>query len=243
MTPTTRLYLTDDHRLEAEAAVVAVTPDALACDRSCVYPGGGGQPPDHGWVEIGDGEALVITGARADADAVIWHVTAPPPARDLVGRTVRLRVDAARRLALTRYHTVLHVLNTLTRRDYGGWITGVQIGVDYSRIDFKLEGLSPALCAELETKVNGVLADDRPLRSYTIPEAEFRARDDLRRTLEAEPPVVDGRVRIVEIAGFDAQACGGTHVPTTAALGRFTITRTENKGRINKRLYVTLTQP
>ena len=95
----------------------------------------------------------------------------------------------------------------------------------------------------METKVNGVLADDRPLRSYTIPEAEFRARDDLRRTLEAEPPVVDGRVRIVEIAGFDAQACGGTHVPTTAALGRFTITRTENKGRINKRLYVTLTQP
>jgi misacylated tRNA(Ala) deacylase len=240
MIPTTRLYLTDDHLLEHDAAVVAVTPDGLACDRSCVYPGGGGQPPDHGWIDVGGG-TLAITGARADANGVVWHVTASPPAPDLAGRTVRLRVDAARRLALTRYHTVLHVLNTLALRDYGGIITGVQIGVDYSRIDFKLEALSPALCAELETKVNAVLAGDHALRSYTIPAAEFRARDDLRRTLEAEPPVVDGRVRVVEIAGFDAQACGGTHVPTTAALGRFTITRTENKGRINKRLYVTLT--
>jgi len=243
MSPTTRLYLTDDHLLEHDAVVVAVTPDALACDRSCVYPGGGGQPPDHGWIEVGGAEPLAITGARADAGGVVWHVTAPPPVPELVGRTVRLRVDATRRLALTRYHTVLHVLNTLALRDYGGWITGVQIGVDYSRIDFKLEALSPALCAELETKVNAVLAGHRALRAYTIPEPEFRARDDLRRTLEAEPPVVDGRVRIVEIAGFDAQACGGTHVHTTADLGRFTITRTENKGRINTRLYVTLTLP
>jgi misacylated tRNA(Ala) deacylase len=222
---------------------VAVVGDALACDRTCFYPGGGGQPPDQGEAGLDSGEVLAIVGARVDADGVVWHVSRPAPASGLVGRTVRLSVDRDRRLALTRYHTVLHVLNTVALRAYGGWITGVQIGVDYSRIDFKLEALSPALCAELETKVNAVLAGHRALRAYTIPEPEFRARDDLRRTLEAEPPVVDGRVRIVEIAGFDAQACGGTHVHTTADLGRFTITRTENKGRINKRLYVTLTLP
>ena len=46
--------------------------------------------------------------------------------------------------------------------------------------------------------------------------------------------------RIVEIQGFDAQACGGTHVSTTSEIGRFSIFRTENKGRQNKRLYVRL---
>jgi misacylated tRNA(Ala) deacylase len=55
--------------------------------------------------------------------------------------------------------------------------------------------------------------------------------------------VVDGRVRVVEIQGFDAQACGGTHVSATGELGRLSIFRTENKGRINKRLYVRLEQP
>ena len=52
--------------------------------------------------------------------------------------------------------------------------------------------------------------------------------------------MVNGRVRVVEIAGFDAQACGGTHVSRTSQLGRLSIYRTENKGKINKRLYVKL---
>jgi misacylated tRNA(Ala) deacylase len=125
-------------------------------------------------------------------------------------------------------------------RDYDGWITGVQIGTDYSRIDFKLEGFSAALCADLENKVNAVLDANRALRAYYVTEEEFRGRVDLLRTLEARPPVVNGQVRVVEIQGFDAQACGGTHVGTTAEVGRFSIFRTENKGKINKRLYVRL---
>ncbi len=63
------------------------------------------------------------------------------------------------------------------------------------------------------------------------------------RTLEAKPAVSNGRVRVVEIEGFDAQACGGTHVESTVELGRFAIVRTENKGKINKRLYVRLDDP
>ena len=139
-----------------------------------------------------------------------------------------------------RYHTVLHVLNTIALRDYGGWITGVQIAADYSRIDFKLEGFSAALCAELERKVNAVLEDGHAVTSYYLPEAEFRKRGDLLRTLEAKPPVSQGQVRVVEIQGFDAQACGGTHVSATSEVGRFSIFRTENKGKLNKRLYVRL---
>ncbi len=141
-----------------------------------------------------------------------------------------------------RYHTVLHVLNTIARKDYGGWITGVQIGADYSRIDFKIEGFSAAMCSELEQKVNAVLNRNHAVKSYFILEEEFRKRDDLLRTLEVKPTVSHGQVRVVEIQGFDAQACGGTHVSTTSEVGRFSVFRTENKGKINKRLYVRLDQ-
>src|SRR5206468_10036582 len=113
-------------------------------------------------------------------------------------------VNKGRRLALTREHPVLDVRNTVALRDYGGWIAGVQIGVDQSRLDFKLDALSAALCAELEGKVNAVVARGHAVTAYYVSEEEFRARDDLRRTLEAKPPVSNGRVRAVEIEGFDA---------------------------------------
>ena len=141
-----------------------------------------------------------------------------------------------------RYHTVLHILNTIALRDYQGWITGVQIGVDYSRIDFKLENYSAAVCAELEQKVNAVIAANHTIKSYAIKEDEFHRREDLLRTLEVKPPISHGLVRVVEIEGFDAQACGGTHIHSTSESGRFSIFRTENKGRINKRLYLRLEQ-
>src|SRR5262245_48391262 len=237
---TRRLYSEDDHCLAADAVVVAVGADAVAFDQTCFYPGGGGQPPDTGRATLGNGAVLDIVSVRADADDIVWHVCKTPPPPDILGQLARLVVDPERRSALTRYHTVLHVLNTIALRDYGGWITGVQIGVDYSRIDFKLENFSAALCAELEQKVNAVLAGNHALKSYYVSEEEFRRRDDLLRTLEARPPVSGGQVRVVEIDGFDAQACGGTHVSSTAEVGRFSIFRTENKGRINKRLYVRL---
>jgi misacylated tRNA(Ala) deacylase len=238
---TKRLYLEDDHCFEAEAKVVAIHDNSIAFDQTCFYPGGGGQPPDEGSVTLQNGEILEITSAHADPDGIIWHVAKSAPPSNLIGQPVKLMLNKERRLALMRYHTVLHVLNTVALRDYGGWITGVQIGADYSRIDFKIEGFSAAMCSELEKKVNDVLSENHDVKAYFIPEEEFRTREDLLRTLEVKPPVSHGRVRVVEIHGFDAQACGGTHVSTTLEVGKFSVFRTENKGKINKRLYVRLT--
>ena len=239
---TRRLYLQDDHCFEADASVIAVRENSIAFDQTCFYPGGGGQPPDEGSVRLKSGEMLEIVSAHADPGEIIWHDTKSPPPANILGQAARLIVNRERRLVLMRYHTVLHVLNTIALRDYGGWITGVQIGVDYSRIDFKIEGFSAALCSELERKVNTVLEENHALKSDYLPEEEFRKREDLLRTLEAKPPVSHGQVRVVEIEGFDAQACGGTHVNNTSEVGKFSIFRTENKGKINKRLYVRLDQ-
>ncbi len=237
---TIRLYWDDDHCFEAEARVVDVQDHAIAFDRTCFYPGGGGQPPDTGTIKLSSGQVLETTSARADADDVVWHVVTGPLTSDIVGQSAKLSVNRERRVALARHHTVLHVLNTIALRDYAAWITGAQIGVDYSRIDFKWQGFSPAVCGDLENKVNAILRGNHSLKSYYIPEEEFQKREDLLRTLEVKPPVIAGRVRVVEIVGFDAQACGGTHASSTGELGRFSIFRTENKGKINKRLYIRL---
>jgi misacylated tRNA(Ala) deacylase len=238
MRPTKRLYWEDDHASSADATVVAVTEDAVALDQTCFYPGGGGQPPDHGVLDIGT-TTVPVTGIRADEFSVLWHCCADPQSA-FVGQRAIARIDQARRAALSRYHTVLHLVNTIALRDYGAWITGAQIDVTYARIDFKWEGFSPSLCADVETKVNAAIEAAHAITAYALPEQEFAQRPDLLRTLEKRPPVVDGRVRVVEIRGFDAQACGGTHVESTAQIGTMRVERTENKGRINKRLYVRL---
>lgn len=221
-----------------DATVLATDGDAVLLDRSPFYPGGGGQPPDHGRLVDADSAAHPVIDAWADEAGGVWHrlATAPPAA----GVRVIAQVDPARRAALSRQHTVLHVLNTVAMRRFDAWITGCQIGAEASRIDFKLERLSADVMAELEAGVNAVLAADHPVQAVLMSEDAFRARPDLLRTLDVRPPVVDGRVRVVRIEGFDEQACGGTHVSHVREIGRLRILRSENKGRNNKRLYVRL---
>jgi Ser-tRNA(Ala) deacylase AlaX len=142
-----------------------------------------------------------------------------------------------------RHHGLLHVVNAVAREAFDGIITGVQIGPDRSRIDFRLPAFSRERLPDLEARVNAVLARGLRVGASTVSEAEFRARPELIRTLEVLPPVVEGRVRVVEMEGFDAQACGGTHVHSTAEIGRARIAKFDNKGKDNKRLYWTLEAP
>ena len=240
LSPTVRLYLEDDYCFEADANSVAVRDDSIAFDQTCFYPGGGGQPPDEGSILFDSGAVHDVVSARSDTGGVIWHTCKPSVPLEILEHPVRLTLNKDRRLTLMRYHTVLHVLNTIVLKDHDGWITGVQMAVDYSRIDFKIDGFSAEMRSEMEADVNIILQGNHLLKSYYLSEEEFRKRDDLLRTMEARPPILNGQVRIVEIQGFDAQACGGTHVRNTSEVGRFSIFRTENKGKNNKRLYVRL---
>ena len=154
---TTRLYLQDSHCFESDARIVAVRENSVAFDQTCFYPGGGGQPADEGSVRLAAESCLKSCLSRRTRTMSSGTSATSRPPSDILGQPATLILNRERRLSLRRYHTVLHVLNTIALRDYGGWITGVQIAADYSRIDFKLEGFSAAMCAELERKVHAVL--------------------------------------------------------------------------------------
>ena len=233
---TVRLYLEDAYLREFDARVVASAEGWWALSHSAFYPGGGGQPPDHGHLVV-DGRGLAVTEVREDADGRrLWHRVGREAAE---GTPVRGALDWAYRYALMRHHALMHVVNTVAARHFDGVTTGVQLGPDRSRIDFRLAAGFDA-AGELEARVNQVLAESRAITSTVIPESEFRARPDLIRTLNVQPPVVDGHVRIVTIIGFDTQACGGTHVHNLMDVGIARIIKRENKGRDNKRFYWTL---
>jgi misacylated tRNA(Ala) deacylase len=107
-------------------------------------------------------------------------------------------------------------------------------------MDFAMENLDRERIHYIEQKVNEAVEADYPVRVYTLPREKAFAIPDLIRTkINLLPPEIE-EVRIVEIVGLDLQADGGTHVNHTKEVGGIKITKTENKGRINKRLEIVL---
>ncbi|MGH2479674.1 MAG: alanyl-tRNA editing protein, partial [Ktedonobacteraceae bacterium] len=111
---------------------------------------------------------------------------------------------------------------------------------DRARMDFAMEDLNKERLILIEEKINEAVQADYPIRVYTLPREKAFAIPDLIRTkINLLPPEMQ-EVRIVEIVGLDLQADGGTHVRHTKEVGGIRITKTENKGRINKRLEIQL---
>ena len=232
---TTRLYWEDAYQSEFTASVLASAEGWWALSATAFYPGGGGQPPDAGVLET-EGQEAAVTGVRSEG-GLVWHRTTLPLA---TGQDVRGRVDWPRRYQLMKYHTLLHIVNTVMLDRHQALITGADIGPAQARIDFDVDAPLREARAAIEAAVNAVIERSLALVAGFVPEAELTRNPRLVRTLEVSPPVENGRVRTLEIAGFDTQACGGTHVHSTAELGRCRVTRVDNTGKRNKRLYVVL---
>ena len=229
------LYLEDGYLREFDASVVAEGSHEIALDRTAFFPGGGGQPPDAGQLRWPGGETRVV-GLKKDGD-LAWHILEGPVPR--VGQEVRGALDWERRYAIMRYHSALHVLVGAVYHLYDARVTGGAIYPDRARMDFTLEDLSRERLAAIEAETNRVMQEGRRVLVRWMSREEFE-RVDLVRLARNLVPAELARIRVIEIEGFDAQADGGTHVANTREIGRLVITKTENKGKINRRLEIAL---
>lgn len=236
---THRLYLEDAYCFRNEAVITAIDAESIALDRTCMYPGGGGQPSDQGVLAMDTGQKIPVLFVKHSDSGTLWHVCDAAPDHIHIGQSCAVHLNEERRLRLMRFHTALHIFNTIMLRSFDGWITGVRMNSDRSHIDFKVDYTSD-MPRRVEDEVNEVIARQLAVESYSITADEFQNRPDLLRTLEAEPPIENNQVRVVEIVGFEAQACGGTHVRDTAAVGRIKIVKVDNKGKQNRRFYLEL---
>jgi len=230
---TARLFLDNPRLTEADASVVAVGPDGIVLDRTIFYARSGGQPGDSGKIAWAGGEARVEEAIKGEGQAIlhpIEGVSLPP-----TGTAVRLEIDWNRRYRLMRMHTALHLLCSILP---GAAVTGGQIGIDRSRLDFDLPE-SPAKEALNEMLAAAILAD-HSVSSEWVDETILDNNPGLVRTLSVKPPRGSGRLRLVRIGAkqppIDLQPCGGTHVSSTAEVGSVIVRKIENKGRQNRRI-------
>ncbi|NGM16260.1 alanyl-tRNA editing protein [Verrucosispora sioxanthis] len=209
----------------------------IVLDRSAFYPGGGGQPPDHG-VLIWQGVQTRIVGTRKGDD--LYLLPAPGDPVPPVGTTVTGAIDDDRRTSLMRTHSGLHVLCGTVFRDFNVLVTGSNMEPGEARMDFNLPEIPPGFKQSLEDAVNAEIAADRKIVVRMLSREEADATPDLVRTQFKAPPELP-QVRVVDIVGLDVQADGGTHVASTAQIGRVTVTKVESKGRQNRRVRIRLT--
>lgn len=235
---TARLELEDATLREWTATVVAVDPEqGIVLDRSAFYPGGGGQPPDHG-VLLWEGVQTRIVGARYGDD--VWLIPADGDPLPAVGTSVQGAIDDPRRTALMRTHSGLHVLSGVVFRDFGALVTGSNMEPLEGRLDFNLEGIPEGFKESVEDAINAEVEADRAIRAYSLARDEaFAIPDIIRTATNLLPPEIE-IVRIVDIDGLDVQADGGTHVASTRQVGRMRVVKVENKGKGFRRIRVAL---
>ena len=94
--------------------------------------------------------------------------------------------------------------------------------------------------AEIEQRVNDLIATDAEVTTRWITDEELSANPQFVKTMKVKPPTGQGRVRLVEIAGLDLQPCGGTHVKRLSEIGRAEVTGIEKKGKLNRRVRIRL---
>jgi misacylated tRNA(Ala) deacylase len=210
----------------------------IVLDRSAFYPGGGGQPPDHG-VLLWQGVQTRIVDTRKGDD--LYLLPAPGDPVPPAGTAVRGALDDDRRTKLMRTHSGLHVLCGAVWRDFGAQVTGGNMEPGEARMDFNLPDIPPGFKQSLEDAVNAEIMADRRIDVRWLPRGEALAIADLVRTMGRQPPDTPN-MRIVDIVGLDVQADGGTHVASTRQVGPIQIVKVDNKGRQNRRVRIRLAE-
>ncbi len=238
--PGDRLYLEDSKLLHFRAAVTDIREFArkngqqvwqIALDRTALYPTGGGQPHDLGTLTAqsrsGAELTVMVEDVTEDEAGVVWHTTTKPL---LTGTVVAGAVNAERRLDHMQQHTGQHLLSAVLADDFGLRTIGFHMGEQDATIDLAVEDRTAqdAILEHLhtvETRVNRHIASNAPVtvREVSSEEAQALLIAGALRKL----PVREGPMRLVEIAGLDLNACGGTHVQALGEIGAVLLRETE----------------
>jgi len=223
-----RLYYDDAYTVRFTSRVAAVGAHgdrpAIELERSHFYPESGGQESDRGTL----GSRRVVD-VQADEAGRVWHVLDGGDPSLVAGAEVEGEVDWARRFDHMQQHTGQHILSAALERELKAPTVSSHLGEERSTIELPLPGTDWRAMERAELAANRIVWEDRPVERHWT-DAEGARRFALRK-----PPQVAGRIRIVEIPGWDVSACGGTHTRRTGEVGAIKIVGWE-KLRGNLRL-------
>jgi len=227
-----KIFEQNAYTKEIETKIKEIDPEnkTIELEDAIFYGKSGGQPGDEGEI-IADGQKIKVN-ETIKAEESIKNIL-----ENLNGlrknQKIIARINWDKRYKYMRMHSALHLMCASISLG----VTGGQIGYDKSRLDFN-DPDKEIKKEELQEKINTLMRDDHEITYEYIDSRILESQPELVRTMSVKPPSIDGKLRFVKIGNVDFQPCGGTHVKSTKEIGKVTIGKIENKGRMNRRVNI-----
>ena len=227
-----KLFEENSYLREFKAKIININIEekTIELDNTAFYARSGGQPGDIGEI-ITENQNIEVKDTIKKDNKII----------NIINKTENLdkgieiigKIDWEKRYKHMKMHSALHLMCSVIPLG----VTGGQIGYEKSRLDFN-DPDKKINKEEIEEKINSLVKDDYEITSEIIDSKILDEQPELVRTMSVKPPQIDGKIRLIKIGNVDLQPCGGTHVKSTAEIGKIKIGKIENKGRMNRRVNI-----
>lgn len=206
----------------SEARLLKIIDGRIAIlDRTPFYAESGGQVGDRGSIQ-GDGFRFRVDDTQKMGSVVLHIGTLLEEGGEACGTPVVAEVDAERRLDIMANHTATHLLHWALREVLGTHVNqqGSLVAPDRLRFDLTHpKAITLDQIERIESLINDRIAAATPLKSTVEDLDAAKARGVM--ALFGEK--YDRQVRVVDIGGYSAELCGGTHCQSTGQIGAFAI--------------------
>jgi len=218
--------------IETRIKEINIENKTVELENTIFYGKSGGQPGDIGKIIVGDQEIEVSDTIKADGSIknILENLNGLSKNQNIIAR-----INWDKRYKYMRMHSALHLMCASIPLG----VTGGQIGYDKSRLDFN-DPDKEIKKEELQEKINTLTKEDHEITYEYIDSQILKSQPELVRTMSVKPPNIEGKLRFVKIGNVDFQPCGGTHVRSTKEVGKITIGKIENKGRMNRRVNISI---
>ncbi|XP_058454098.1 alanyl-tRNA editing protein Aarsd1-like [Malaya genurostris] len=183
----------------------------VICEDTVLFPEGGGQPSDHGW--LNDYEVKSVT--RKGPDAI--HFVEGEQAPFLAGDRVHQRINWERRFDHMQQHSGQHLITAIFDKELGYSTRSWWLGTEDSYVDLDAKDVTREQLEEVEKICNQLIVACTPVTVdvYQPNDPELKSGNTRTRGL---PDDVSGPLRVVTIDGIEKNMCCGTHVKNLAQL-------------------------
>ncbi|HDZ16810.1 hypothetical protein LCGC14_1265190 [marine sediment metagenome] len=230
------LYMDDAYIKSWNTKVTSVKDGKyIVLDDTAFYPKGGGQNCDTGIISKKNEKFNVVYVGKFSGE--ISHEVDKPGLKE--GDEISCELDWERRYTYMRYHTACHLISNILYNKAKAKITGNQIELDKSRMDFSMQDYSPEKLRAFVEKTNKIIKQNLPISIDYMLRKDVLEKPDLARLAIGLPKSIK-ELRIVKIGDIDTQVDGGTHVNKLSEIGTIEIIKTVNKGKNNRRMYFVL---
>ena len=216
--------------IETEIKEINTENNTIELKDTIFYGKSGGQPGDIG--EIIAGGQKIDVNETIKTEGAIKNILENINGLS-VNQKITARINWGKRYKYMRMHSALHLMCASIPLA----VTGGQIGYEKSRLDFN-DPEKEINKEELQKKINELMKQDHEIIYEYIDSNILESKPELVRTMSVKPPKIEGKLRFVKIGNIDFQPCGGTHVKSTREIGEIKIGKIENKGKMNRRVNI-----